>query len=218
MTTDPTTLPSDATIEEALTLFESEDLHHLPIVDDGRLTGLISSADLMKCYLLEGGADAAKSASVRAIMAKNPIKLDSSATLRDAALKLSAGGFHALPVVEEDGRLVGIVTSSDLIGHLLLHLPSGDGSLHERPDTATTTSLKDEDLAAAVTDASDMLARGEENRFARAVLDLRERNRRMRHVCEAAELYVRSGRAEHEHSVLIKALSALRKRGTPLQL
>ena len=88
MTTDPTTLSSDATIEEALTLFESEDLHHLPVVDDGRLTGLISSADLMKCYLLEGGADAAKSASVRAIMAKNPIKLDSSATLRDAALKL----------------------------------------------------------------------------------------------------------------------------------
>ena len=218
MTTDPTTLSSDATIEEALTLFESEDLHHLPIVDDGRLTGLISSADLMKCYLLEGGADAAQSASVRAIMAKNPIKLDSSATLRDAALKLSAGGFHALPVIEEDGRLVGIVTSSDLIEHLLLHLPSGDGSLHERPESTTPTNLKAEELAAAVTDASDMLARGEENRFARAVLDLRERNRRMRHVCEAAELYVRSGRAEHEHSVLIKALSALRKRGTPLQL
>lgn len=218
MTTDPTTLASGATIEEALTLFESEDLHHLPVVDDGRLTGLISSADLMKCYLLEGGADAAKSASVRAIMAKNPVTLDSSATLRDAALKLSAGGFHALPVVEEDGTLVGIVTSSDLIEHLLLHLPSGDGSLHERPESTTPTNLKAEELAAAVTDASDTLARGEENPLARAVLELRERNRRMRHVCEAAELYVRSGRAEHEHSVLIKALSALRERGTPLQL
>ena len=106
MTTDPTTLASDATIEEALTLFESEDLHHLPVVDNGRLTGLISSADLMKCYLLEGGADAAKSASVRAIMAKNPIKLDSSATLRDAALKLSAGGFHCAPG-DRGGRHVG---------------------------------------------------------------------------------------------------------------
>ena len=218
MTTNPAALESGATIEQALSLFESEDLHHLPVVDDGKLAGLISSADLMKCYLLDGGADAAKSASVRPIMVKHPVRLVSSATLRDAALILSAGGFHALPVVEEDATLVGIVTSSDLIEHLLLHLPSGDGSLNERPATATTTSLKDEDLAAAVADASDTLKRGEENPLARAVLELRERNRHMRHVCEAAELYVRSGRAEHEHSVLIKALSALRERGTPLQL
>ena len=114
--------------------------------------------------------------------------------------------------------MVGIVTSSDLIEHLLLHLPSGDGSLHERPESATPSNLKTEDLANAVTDARETLARGEENALARAVLDLQERNRHMRHVCEAAELYIRSGRAEHEHSVLIKALSALRERGTPLQL
>ena len=218
MTANPATLEPDTTIEHALDILKSHDLHHLPVVENGKLAGLVSSADLMKCYLLEGGAGAAKGASVRAIMAKNPVSLDASATLRDAALKLSVGGFHALPVTEQDGTLVGIVTSSDLIEYLLLHLPTGDGSLQERSPGATTSTLKSEDLTAAISAASDTLARGEGNPLARAVLDLRERNRKMRHVCEAAELYVRSGRAEHEHSVLVKALSELRELGSPVQI
>ncbi len=218
MTTSPATLEPDATIEHALEVFKTQDLHHLPVVENGKLAGLVSSADLMKCYLLEGGAGAAKGASVRAIMAKTPVTLDADATLRDAALKLSVGGFHALPVVDQDGTLVGIITSSDLIEYLLLHLPAGDGSLQERSPGATTTTLKAEDVAAAIATANETLARGEESPLARAVLDLQERNRQMRHVCEAAELYVRSGRAEHEHSVLVKALSALREMGTPVQL
>jgi CBS domain-containing protein len=44
--------------------------------------------------------------------------------MRDAAEKLSVGGFHALPVVDKKRRLVGIVTSSDLVGQLVARLDS----------------------------------------------------------------------------------------------
>ena len=62
-------------------------------------------------------------ATVDQIMETNVIVLNRNATLRDAAEKLSMGSFHALPVVDRKRRLLGIVTSSDLIGELLQLLP-----------------------------------------------------------------------------------------------
>ena len=59
-------------------------------------------------------------------METNVVTVDKNARLRDAAEKLCMGGFHALPVVDRRRQLVGIVTSSDLIGELL-------GLLSEEP-------------------------------------------------------------------------------------
>ena len=56
-------------------------------------------------------------------METNLVVINKKATLRQAAEKLSMGNFHALPVVNRRRRLIGIVTSSDLIGELLNHLP-----------------------------------------------------------------------------------------------
>ena len=56
-------------------------------------------------------------------MEPEPITLDIFADLVDVAVKLGEGGFHALPVVEGDNVLVGIVTSTDLINHLLRQVP-----------------------------------------------------------------------------------------------
>ena len=64
-----------------------------------------------------------ETATVGQIMETNVVVIEREATLRDAAEKLCMGGFHALPVVDRHKRLVGIVTSSDLIGELLEHLP-----------------------------------------------------------------------------------------------
>ena len=62
-------------------------------------------------------------ATVDQIMETNLVVINRNASLRQAAEKLSMGHFHALPVVNRRRRLIGIVTSSDLIGELLEHLP-----------------------------------------------------------------------------------------------
>jgi CBS domain-containing protein len=51
-------------------------------------------------------------------MAKSPIFLQESATIREAAEILSQGNFHAVPIVHGT-KLVGIVTTTDLIKYLL---------------------------------------------------------------------------------------------------
>jgi CBS domain-containing protein len=53
------------------------------------------------------------------------VTIKREATIREAADKLADGARHSLPVVDEEGRLLGIVTSTDLIEHLLRLLPSG---------------------------------------------------------------------------------------------
>ena len=131
MTPDPTTIGPKDSAKTAIELFESSDLHHLPVVENGTLLGIVSSSDLLKLYLLDGGAAAVTDAdaTVRQIMQVDPVVVDASADLRDVATMFSASGYHALPDVKPDRTLVGIVTTSDLIDHLLEQIPRGDGSI-----------------------------------------------------------------------------------------
>lgn len=52
------------------------------------------------------------------LMNSNPVTIDSTATVQEAARILAVSEFHSLPVTES-GELVGIVTSSDLIAYLV---------------------------------------------------------------------------------------------------
>lgn len=192
-------------------LLESGHMHHLPVVHDDKLVGIVSSMDLLKIYLLDDGRVPIFEAKVRQIMQANPIVLESGANLRDAAEILSVGGFHALPVVDPDRTLVGIVTSSDLIEHLLRQLPSGDGSIRTRPIAESTFRMNGSDITTILREAEQAANRGgDDSKLAQALLYLRERNRLLKDVCRAAELYIRSGHGEHEHSVLVKRLGDLR--------
>ena len=178
MTTNPTTIASGESAANARALLDSARIHHLPVVDDGKLVGIVSTADLLKLYMLDEETTLSAHATVAQIMELRPKVLTTTASLRDAAEKLAAGGYHALPVVDSSNALVGIVTSSDLIVALLKSLPLGDGSIVKAPEH----------------DLGDVL----------------DQNRKLRQVCEAAELYLRSGNAEHEHSVLVKCLATVR--------
>ena len=123
MTPDPASISPQSSAAEARRLLDSNVINHLPVVEGDRLVGMVSSSDLLKLHLLDDTLVIFSRATVDQIMETNLILLDEGATLRDAAEKLSMGNFHALPVVNKKRRLVGIVTSSDLIGELLKHLP-----------------------------------------------------------------------------------------------
>ena len=125
MAADPVTVSTQQTVSEARYLLASERIHHLPVVDDGRLVGMISSTDVMGVSFSLDDDDVAsrtigdKVVSIGDLMATDLVTVSATGTIRDAALALSAGGFHALPVVDGSGALVGIVTSTDVIQYLL---------------------------------------------------------------------------------------------------
>lgn len=123
MTPDPATVGPHDSAAHARRLLDSNVIHHLPVVEGGRLVGIVSSSDLLKLYLLDEELALYARTTVDQIMETQVVVVNRNATLRDAAEKLCMGNFHALPVVDRRRRLVGIVTSSDLIGKLLQHLP-----------------------------------------------------------------------------------------------
>jgi acetoin utilization protein AcuB len=208
MTTDPVTVGPDDTIAVAQQLFESGDIHHLPVVDNGLLVGIVSSSDLFKFHLLDGGPTSLSTATVRQVMEVNPVALKSGASLRDAAIRLSVGGYHALPVVEADGTLLGIVTTGDLVGHLLEQIPRGDGSLREISDPED--GLSENQIAQTLRIAEQTTEdAGDLRDLSQLLLYLRDRNQLLEQVGQAAEHYMRSGHGEHEHSVLVKRLADL---------
>ncbi len=100
-------------------------VHHMPIVEGGRFVGLVSTNDLHRIALGDPYkndpdlvAGDLELVSLRAVMAEDVVTLQQSATVRDAAKQLTKGGFHALPILDGE-KLVGILTSSDLVAYLI---------------------------------------------------------------------------------------------------
>jgi CBS domain-containing protein len=122
MTSDPATVSPQSSAAEARRLLESNVIHHLPVVEGDRLVGIVSSSDLLKLHLLDDKMAIFSRATVDQIMETNVTVLDKNSTLRDAVEKLSIGNFHALPVVDKKRRLLGIVTSTDLLNELIVRL------------------------------------------------------------------------------------------------
>jgi CBS domain-containing protein len=91
MTTNPVTIGPNDPASMARQLLDSSDIHHLPVVDNGKLAGIISSSDLLKLYLLDDyGIDMPNAdTSVCQIMESDPVVLEPGASLRDAANMLA---------------------------------------------------------------------------------------------------------------------------------
>lgn len=105
------TLKSESTLAEVSEIFSTRKIHHIPIVDDGVLAGLITTYDMWRKNSLHENYANIK---VSEVMSKKLIKLEPGDKIGTAAELFLDNRFHALPVVEGD-KLVGIVTTFDVL-------------------------------------------------------------------------------------------------------
>lgn len=128
MTKNPKTIHLTTSISEVGKIFNEGKFHHLPVVDRKVLIGILSYFDLIRVSFENSFGVTDKQAvyevldhtlDVSAIMTKDPLCIQETGTIHEAAEKLSTGHFHSLPVVNEDHELVGIVTTKDLIAYLI---------------------------------------------------------------------------------------------------
>ena len=111
MTPNPTAITPETTAQEAAQLMKSEDVGALPIAEEGRLTAVVTDRDLAIRVLAEGrGADTV----VREIASQDLVTVDPQQGLEEAARLMAEHQVRRLPVVEEDGRLVGMLAQKDL--------------------------------------------------------------------------------------------------------
>lgn len=123
MTNRLITVSPDASVEVIKDIFHKNNFHHLPVTEKGDvLVGIISMEDFFRVsYVLSlnTGGKVYSEKTYNALTAKDfmttyPLALEPDDTIGLAADIFLANQFHALPIVEE-GRLVGIVTSHDLL-------------------------------------------------------------------------------------------------------
>ncbi len=110
MVRDVVTIASHAGIREALTVMKSHSVRHLPVVDGGRLVGLVTLGDLKQAIL----ASMIEQLLVRDVMVRDPYTTTKDTPLEKAAQLIYEQRIGCLPVVEE-GSVVGILTVNDIL-------------------------------------------------------------------------------------------------------
>ena len=111
-------------IKQVQDLFVEYDMHHLPVVDDDKVIGIISQTDLLNCYdkLLEEGKTVSidnlnSTFSVKDVMTAKPVSVAPVTTLKTAAEMMDDKHCHSLPVVEH-GKIAGILTARDVVKYV----------------------------------------------------------------------------------------------------
>jgi acetoin utilization protein AcuB len=121
MTRDVVTLGPEASVAQAWALCREHRIRHIPIVEGGRLVGLVSDRDLRDASPPRGvgGEEAVFGwASMRDIMTTDLVTIHPLDTIEHAAREIYERKIGCLPVVA-DGELVGIITSSDMMRALI---------------------------------------------------------------------------------------------------
>ena len=108
MTSDPVTIDSHENLSKAKSIMDAGHFRRVPVVEDGRLVGILTERDLREYtgYL--------ESTRVNAAMRTALVTVTPYGTVEDAARLMLKHKIGGLPIVAE-GKLVGIVTTSDLL-------------------------------------------------------------------------------------------------------
>jgi len=112
MTSNPRTIEQDGTAVEAARIMRDADTGIVPIVEDGRLVGTVTDRDIA-VRLVADGRDPS-STTVGEIASRELVTIDPQQDLDEALRLMARHQVRRLPVVEEDGRLVGIVAQADI--------------------------------------------------------------------------------------------------------
>lgn len=126
MTPQPISVEVNEKLIEVQRIFDKHKIHHLPVLQKGKMVGMISRSDLW--YFLKGLTNEPyeeilnevrlQEYCARDIMSKGIVSVSSAVTLSQAIGLFYRNEFHALPIID-NGQLVGILTTHDIIKALM---------------------------------------------------------------------------------------------------
>lgn len=124
MSTDIVSVNITQNLREVESAIKDEHIRHVPVVSGDKVIGMLSKTDLQKISFVNTvDGDSITTAmydnlSIDQVMTKDVTTVQRDDTILDVATILSENEFHALPVTDA-GKLVGIVTTTDLVKYLI---------------------------------------------------------------------------------------------------
>jgi CBS domain-containing protein len=115
MTENPRTARPDQTVVEAAGIMRDDDVGLVPVVDGDRVVGTLTDRDIAIRVVADGRDPA--STSVREAASTELVTVDPQQELDEALRLMAQHQVRRLLVVEEDGRLVGVVAQADVARH-----------------------------------------------------------------------------------------------------
>ncbi|MGC8970730.1 MAG: CBS and ACT domain-containing protein [bacterium] len=153
MTPNPIVIDPETSILDALHIMKENKVRRLPVVAHGKLVGIVTEKDLRESPSLKATSLSIYELNyllaktpVKEVMTKDPITVTPDTTIEEAAVIMRDNQISGLPVVE-DGKVVGIVTETDIFDMLVKLLGFRKG-------TRLTLSL--ENRIGAIADLADI--------------------------------------------------------------
>ena len=215
MTEAVLSIAADEPAGEVLRLFREYPVHHLPVVDDRRVIGMLSGADLLKLRAMVpksvASAEDYLSAKMnaRALISRPAVTITQHETVERASELMAHHGIHSLPVVDSTGHLVGILTTTDIIGAVFEGAPARAGGVVDA-HAHSAQMTRDELGRAVVRAAAAVNEGGDPDGFAAALVYAQQRIALLETVASLAARFVASGIDLELHAALVKALEQAR--------
>ena len=112
MTSNPCSIDADKSVAYAAKMMREEDVGLAPIVEGDKLIGMLTDRDIAIRVVAEGKDP--DQVTVREVASKQVVTIDPQQDLDEALRIMAKHQVRRLPVVEEDGRLVGVVAQADV--------------------------------------------------------------------------------------------------------
>ncbi len=197
---------------EVLRLFAGYPVHHLPVLDQQKVVGMLSSADVMKLelFLPKGGKSPIEYLNQRMkvgpLVRRPVLTIQSHQSVETAAQMMAHHGVHALVVVNAKDHLLGIITTTDIM-HAALgrHI---DGPAQGSSGAVQRIKLSAEQLDRAMAAAQAATDR-DPDFVQQALLYMHARVALLEKVRHIASRFMQAGQDEQLHSALRKALEAV---------
>ncbi len=148
MTRDPITVEADMPFLEARLILKKRRIRHLPVVDGGTLIGVVTDRDLKEAAPSAAtGLDVYElnylllKMTVRELIKREPITIRPDDSIERAALLMRDNKIGCLPVVDDAGRLLGLITETDMLGVMVDILGEGEKGMRIAFEVADTPEV-----------------------------------------------------------------------------
>ena len=133
----PMLIDADATVVHAVNAMNENRTGCMLVQRAGKLVGILTERDILTRVVFRNND---RTLSVEGVMTKDPETLEVSATIAYALNKMSVGGYRHIPLVDRDGKPVGVVSVRDLVDFMVELFPDGVLNLPPSPDKSISKS------------------------------------------------------------------------------
>jgi len=205
----------DESAGEVLRLFAGNPIHQLPVLNGQKVVGMPSSADVMKLdafrpkTIVPTDEYLNQRVSVALLLRRPVITIQPHQSLIDAASLMAIHGIHALPVVDAEDGLLGIITTTDIM-QAALPRPPPAGVASPVSGGVPSCDIRISEAAFEQAIAAAKIAVGaaqDPQGIAMVLLYLQKRLVGLEHVLQISDRYLCAGQEQALHAALLKAIA-----------